>query len=184
MIDKLLTEGVTVYSTNIAVRPGESTRDAEKRTVGELVRHIFGREAEISHNPDGAPFVAGIEARISVSHGAGKAVLALSEDKAVGVDIESERPQLDRVRGKFVSNGDSHMLPLVKLWTAKEAAFKAAGIPGLVISQMKVTTAPGENDRAVAELPDGRRLVVTFCELGSGIWVAVATGSAEKEHHE
>lgn len=111
-----------------------------------------GREGyrEIGHFRNGAPFLSGEDARISVTH-AGRflAVATLpptpevdlsvfSERAAMGVDAEREdREQVLRVRQKFLSEAELTMIPAddvranVLAWTAKEALYKAAMTPGL-----------------------------------------------------
>ena len=70
----------------------------------------------------------------SLSHGGGW-VAAVRGDRPVGIDVEGATARLDRARKKFVGSADQPVLDrfednldtLCRLWTAKEAVFKAFG---------------------------------------------------------
>ncbi len=75
---------------------------------------------------------------ISVSHSADDVAVMISSDVAVGIDIQlySEKPR--KLLDKFASEAEKKKLEVllknnlpVYLWSAKEAVYKAAGIPGL-----------------------------------------------------
>lgn len=105
---------------------------------------------ELGHFRNGAPFINGSDARISISHTDGLYVVAtlpetpetdlseFSERAALGVDTErKDREQVLRVRERFLSDGelaeipDDDVLKNVVAWTAKEAAYKASLCEGL-----------------------------------------------------
>ena len=70
----------------------------------------------------------------SLSHGGGW-VAAVRGNRAVGIDVEGATTRLNRVRKKFVGSADQPVFTrfednldtLCRLWTAKEAVFKAFG---------------------------------------------------------
>ena len=70
----------------------------------------------------------------SLSHGGGW-VAAVRGNRPVGVDVEGATERLKRARRKFVGSADQPILnhfgdnlnTLCRLWTAKEAVFKAFG---------------------------------------------------------
>ena len=70
----------------------------------------------------------------SLSHGGGW-VAAVRGNRPVGVDVEGATERLNRARRKFVGSADQPILnhfgdnlnTLCRLWTAKEAVFKAFG---------------------------------------------------------
>lgn len=105
---------------------------------------------EIGHFRNGAPFMMGETSRISITHtGRFLAVATLpptpevdlsifSERSAMGIDAEAtDRTQVLRVRDRFLSEAELRMIPEddalqnVMAWTAKEALYKAAMLPGL-----------------------------------------------------
>ena len=68
--------------------------------------------------------------------------IALVDDAPVGVDIEYLRPKIIRIASKFVHANEEAYLPeqdkiawLTRLWTAKEALYKAVKRPGLSLHQ-------------------------------------------------
>ncbi|MDE5688145.1 MAG: hypothetical protein K2I18_05905 [Paramuribaculum sp.] len=138
-------------------------RDAEKQAVADIVREIFG-DRPILHRDDGSPYIQDFEGCISVSHGAGTAVLAVS-DTPVGVDIEENRAQLQRVSHKFV-NPEDESPSLLHAWTAKEAAFKAAGIAGVTVSEIVV--------KQSAAFVRDRRFALRYIPFGPAL-IALAT---------
>ncbi len=111
-------------------------RDAEIRAVAMLIRKAFGEKETLSHLPSGAPYIAGSGKQISITHGAGYALLAINDSRPIGIDIESPRPTLKRISGRFLGSSElqtynASSSTLLDAWTAKEAIFKALGIPGL-----------------------------------------------------
>lgn len=105
---------------------------------------------EVGHYSDGAPFLAGDESRISISHTDGLLVVAtlprtpeadlsvFSPRTAMGIDCEREdREQTLRVRDKFLSEREKELVAEddvkgnVLAWTCKEALYKSARIPGI-----------------------------------------------------
>lgn len=116
-------------------------RDAEIRAVASLIRRAFGEKETLSHLPSGAPYIEGSGKQISITHGAGYALLAINDSRPIGIDIESPRPTLKRISGRFLGTSESQTYnaspdTLLDAWTAKEAIFKALGIPGLTITDI------------------------------------------------
>lgn len=131
MIELAATPIYNIYVSELT----DKSRTGEKATVGEMIARLFDG-AGLSHTDSGAPFVAGSDRHISVSHGGGYAVVAVS-DRNIGVDIEAPRAQLEKVRRKFMRE-DDEAESLLHAWTAKEAAFKAAGNSCLTIHDITV----------------------------------------------
>lgn len=136
--------GVTLYICDItSSAPGEKRR-AEREAVLKLVHEAFGPDVGYTHDADGAPVVEGVDSYISVSHCSDRAVLTVRNEGPVGVDIERFRPQLRRIARKFLTDAESAVSPLsdealLRLWTAKEAVFKAASDPSLTVSRIEVS---------------------------------------------
>lgn len=148
-------------------------REAERRAVATLFADALG--SAVGHYPDGAPYaVDREELSVSVSHGAGMAILAVcrTPGTAIGIDIEStgRTAQLERVRARFVDPEDEPTLSLLRLWTAKEAVYKASRQPGLPLTAIAVTsTASSAPDTASAATPDGRTFALAWHLLPSAI---------------
>lgn len=105
---------------------------------------------EIGHFPDGAPYISGLPARISLTHTKGllavaflpktpEADLALFNPRtSMGIDAERiDREQVLKIREKFLSEeelgivNDKDILKNIIAWTSKEALYKAALTPGI-----------------------------------------------------
>ena len=118
---------------HIYIRPLASPgREAERAAVAALVAEVFGDGIILRHRADGSPYVAIDGVHISVSHCRTCAVLAVA-DRPVGVDVETDRPQLIRVAPRVMSPGEMECYSgrLVEAWTLKEALYKAALTPGV-----------------------------------------------------
>lgn len=111
-------------------------RRRERQAVQRLLGYFGFSESDYRHSASGAPYIEGSELYISVSHSLDYAAMAVSRHPGIGVDIEQLRPaQLQRVASRFLSEREQaeYSTPdrLLWAWAAKEAVYKAAGIPGL-----------------------------------------------------
>lgn len=132
----------TVYAVPLpaSIERGQR-RAAETETVSRLVADVFGPDAVLAHTPAGAPFIEGFDGSISISHGCGAVILAVSRSAVIGIDIEGPRPTLRRVASRFLSPTEFPVYSasdrlLLQAWTSKEAIFKALGIDALTISEI------------------------------------------------
>lgn len=118
-----------------------------RAAVSSLLREAFpGDEVCLTHDPDGAPRLAGAPGQpaVSVSHSRSLAILALSDGLAsLGVDTETtDRPrQIARVSHKFLDAGQQQEwggspFSLLVAWCIKEAVYKCARIPGLPLASI------------------------------------------------
>ena len=145
-------------------------REREKKAVLRVFERLTGVAVDtISHYDDGAPFIAGSDLKISVSHCRSHVAVAISAcDSAFGIDIEQWRQQLDRVKEKFLSpaslsvwaiNNES----LLRAWTLMEATYKAARIKGLDIKK-QIKMIPVSTDQSGNMPVVNGRIVVTHNE--------------------
>lgn len=134
---------VRIYTCPIPPDNALSRTQRERRAVQALAEAALGPgAASISHRPDGSPYlVSHPHLSISVSHSRHTAALATAPATVcMGIDIEQERVQLAATRSRYANAADrpAHSTPadtahshtssadtLLRLWTAKEAAFKA-----------------------------------------------------------
>lgn len=137
----------SIFRQTLPETDREGRRAAERAASLSLVREVFGEEAELLHHPDGAPWIpqAPDGTVYSLSHSARECVLATASGvMAIGIDIETPRPQLMRVCHKFLSENERRFIPadditlLLKAWTAKEAVYKAARTPGLPLADIEI----------------------------------------------
>lgn len=115
-------------------------RRRELLTTWALAEAVFGPGVVIGHDALGAPFIVGCEIHISISHCIDCVVIAANKKCVVGVDAEVWRPQLFRVRERFLTPIET-ALPmsresLLQAWTIKEAVYKAAMMPGLSLQDI------------------------------------------------
>lgn len=121
----------------------------------DMARQIYGENGkenyrEIRHFDNGAPYVAGSMARISLTHCPGLLAIATlpdtpevplaeySDRAALGIDAERcDRAQVLKVRERFLSSAELETIAAdsvpdnILAWTVKEAAYKAALTAGL-----------------------------------------------------
>jgi 4'-phosphopantetheinyl transferase len=91
-------------------------------------------------NELGRPYLLGCGLHISLSHAYPFAAAALHPLLPVGLDVEQARPQLLRIRHKFLSEGEQALVGdnlenLCLWWAAKEALYKLHGQPGLIFAR-------------------------------------------------
>ncbi len=133
----------------------------------DMARQLYcenGKEAyrDLGHFRNGAPFLYGESARISLTHCQGLLAVATlpptpevdlstySNRAALGIDAErADREQVIHIRDRFLSPEELEVIPAddvtanVMAWTIKEAAYKAAFTAGLDFrTQIRITKMP------------------------------------------
>lgn len=146
--------GLNVGTTTILYRLIErlpqalTGHDGERQAVATLLEHLFGSGWQLLHHPDGAPYLDGQAGCLSISHCRQGVAIAYDTTINIGVDIESLRPQLERVKERFLSPldrpGCPEVSPLLAAWTAKEAVYKAARTQDLPLLDGIRLTSPSE----------------------------------------
>jgi phosphopantetheinyl transferase len=90
--------------------------------------------------------------------------LAIHPTLRIGIDVERPRQQLIKVQHKYLNNNEMTILhnieELLWAWTAKEAVYKAAGIPGLELASIALQLPVHGN--ASAEISDGHGALRKF----------------------
>lgn len=127
--------GIRIYHRLLPDTARAERAGVERAAVLDMVREVFGRDADYVHDEYGAPAVtvAGVRTHeISVSHCKGLVVLAVAPSGVrIGIDAETPREQLIRLAKRFLSPAEqghySTLAQLTVAWTHKEAVFKASG---------------------------------------------------------
>lgn len=94
---------------------------------------------------------------ISISHAQEWAVLALSNNHKIGVDIELIQDKVARVYKKFVHSDEqiyfdiNNLKSVTLLWSFKESVYKCMQIPGLVFSE-NIRIQPQGRDQYIARI--------------------------------
>ncbi len=102
-----------------------------------LIEMTGNDNLKLNHTASGKPVIDGYN--ISISHTKGFEVLILSNEKAVGVDIEYMSDRVSRIADKFIRNDEqapttAHQLIL---WSVKETVFKLFSKLDLQYFEMK-----------------------------------------------
>lgn len=140
--------------------------ERESLAERELLNLAFGEGSHLTHGEHGEPYITeSPEVNISISHNRSHCLLAISKTYArIGVDVENPRAQLLRVRDKYLTVrefiftrklGPGELMPaLTVLWTVKEAVYKAAGQPGLSLTDIEISLDQEETDSYKRLVPD------------------------------
>ena len=138
-------------------------RRAEWLAVRAIVAQQFGDKALVVYDVAGKPSIGDVAGYISVSHTKGYAVVALSRECEVGVDVELVSRDVLPVAGRFMPAESLDVFPSVKRnkvallnWCAKEALFKITGDLG----------GNFKDNISVGELGSGERGRVTLTLTG------------------
>ncbi|WP_163707939.1 4'-phosphopantetheinyl transferase family protein [Mangrovibacterium lignilyticum] len=126
-------------------------RQREWLTVQQLLRNANCSPQLITRDSNGKPGINHqLYQSVSISHSAKLAGIFLHPGTMVGLDIEDAERDFARVEKKYLSREESALAKRIPngaglFWCIKEAAYKAAGIPGLVFTeQIEISeTEPG-----------------------------------------
>lgn len=158
-----------------------------------LAQHtgIAARDLHIAEGPFGKPYLAGVPGcHFNLSHSEDWALIGLSGDSEIGVDIEMLRPMADaaslaqthftalETAACMALEGQARDALFLRVWTRKEACLKAFGT-GLSMPLRELPVGVGADAQATQfsiDLPTGRMVV----ELRSIAWGASLVGAVAK----
>jgi phosphopantetheinyl transferase (holo-ACP synthase) len=99
-----------------------------------LIHEMLGELPEVWKNDYGKPHLRGCETEISISHTEGYAAVLLGSGK-LGVDVQHYKPNVMKVRDRFLDDRELEMAQDIEtttlFWAAKEAVYKYNAKPGL-----------------------------------------------------
>lgn len=159
------------------------------RTVLSLYTGQGSRELDLGETANGKPVLHGSSLAFNLSHSGTLALLAVADDREIGIDIQHVTSGLDErsiARTLFSPGEIDHLATLAaderrmmffRFWTCREAILKAAGV-GLYGTGLEI----GLDDKGgvfVRSPPAGCNAAVVLHELQveSGYVAAVAWGS-------
>ena len=156
------------YAEEWRGRFGSDARCCEWLAVRALLKQMLGDDARIVYDVAGKPSVEGGGVHISVSHTRGYAVLAVSREAEVGVDVELLSRNALQAVGRFMEPSLLEGLSFEEAsrvalfhWCAKEALYKVVGDLG---GNFK------ENIRVSAFVPPpGGSFCVSVTGMGDGV---------------
>lgn len=140
-------------------------RQKEQLTTYCLLEAMTGRrDLVIGHAESGKPIVDAME--ISLSHTKGWAAMIVSEDKAVGVDIEYRSNRVDRIASRFIRPDEQSATLAQRLinWSAKETVYKLLSDENLTYHDMRLHAIAEESrgEVLVDDLKCGGHVVVSY----------------------
>lgn len=99
-----------------------------------LIHEMIGDMPEVWKDDHGKPHLRGFDMEISISHTEGYAAVLLGSGK-LGVDVQHYKPNVMKVRDRFLDDGELQMAQDIEtttlFWAAKEAVYKYNAEPGL-----------------------------------------------------
>lgn len=145
------------------------------------------KQLAIRRTSDGKPFLSDyLSIRFNLTHSHGRALIAVAQDREVGVDLEKVRREVDVVRlaKRFLSERDLAFIErgepaqrherFLQAWVAREAVFKADGTGMTFPLNHDYVELTGDGTDGCLVLghgaSDGRKRPVRFLPLESG-WV-------------
>lgn len=168
------------FSIEPIAQNGLPRREREHEAVVSLIHGNISPTARLEHFSDGSPYIPGCPYNISLSHSRRFAALAWSDKTNVGIDVEEPRfAQLERVASRFLTENekigmDDYPTFLLKVWTLKEAAFKALRNGPVDFRQYQVC-----GDKI---LVDGAELEVLFSDfIRDDLFCSIVACDTQKE---
>lgn len=127
----------TIYETMIS-----KYRKKEWLAVRVLLNEVLGFWPQISYTEAGKPLLQNHIRHLSISHTKDMVAILLCTTPYAGIDIERTDRNVEKVSQRFLSEAELEMIEKnnlkherIKLWCAKEAIFKAAGIQNVSFSK-------------------------------------------------
>ena len=115
------------------------SRLKEKLTTYALIKELTGLDSlELSYASSGKPLLDGFE--ISISHTIGWAVVVLSRNTPVAVDIEYRSNRVTRITDRFIRADEDKSSVDIQLinWSAKETMYKLFSEEQLQFHEMRL----------------------------------------------
>ena len=130
----------------------------------KLILHAGIDSATVKYNPNGAPFLDSGK-HLSITHSKTQAGIAIG-DHSLGFDIEEYHLKIQNIAPKFLHKEEYYAIEshnpietLTRIWTAKEALYKALNIPGISFSkQLLITPFQADQTKGNAEVRMGGEL--------------------------
>ena len=116
-----------------------ASRLKEKLTTYALIKELTGLDSlELSYASSGKPLLDGFE--ISISHTIGWAVVVLSRNTPVAVDIEYRSDRVTRITDRFIRADEDKSSVDIQLinWSAKETMYKLFSEEQLQFHEMRL----------------------------------------------
>ena len=113
---------------------------AARFCLWQLCQAISNGPWEFKKDERNRPYFEGSNYHISLSHSFPFVAAAISEQKAVGIDLERFGRNVEKIGPRFLALKEWELwkdsqVDLTRAWACKEAVYKAMGVPGLSFQQ-------------------------------------------------
>ena len=130
----------------------------------KLILHAGIDSGSVKYSPNGAPFLISGK-HLSITHSKTQAGIAIG-DHSLGFDIEEYHLKIQNIAPKFLHKDEYYAIEslnpietLTRIWTAKEALYKALNVPGISFSkQLLITPFQADQTKGNAEVRMGDEL--------------------------
>lgn len=155
---------------------GWTTQEEQRAAARRLLCELVGSAVTVTHDGLGAPHVAELPGvHVSLSHCRGAVAVAVSDEAAVGIDVERRRKIGDGLVKKVCNAAEQHevaaaedaTMAFLSLWTRKEAVLKMRGTGIRGFGSM--VTALEKGGATVHTLPTDDRDVVAALAIATDV---------------
>ncbi len=152
---------------------------ASRLVVQNLLNHWQSAYYGIQKDELKRPSLVNYEYQVSLSHSHEYAAAIIHQNQAVGIDLELIRPQIARIKHKFLSDNElafaqSDLNRLTLLWAGKEALYKLYGQKQLIfktdmlIPDFEINALKGQTDIVLfPQTPHNQVFTMTYEKLGN-----------------
>ena len=154
-LKKILDLSDSIYSRLIKIRSNAQRR--QFLAIQKLLKLLKIENRHLFYDSNGKPKLLN-DQHISISHSFNYGGVVVSASK-VGLDIEKLRPKILSISKKFISHLELNLIQdksienITKVWTIKEAVFKAFGYSGIDFKEnILIESVNMEFDRAKVKI--------------------------------
>lgn len=129
--NRLITKWPKVYEALAVKHPRTQLQRFASRL---LLAEMLGEMPEVTKTEHGKPLLPNHSFELSISHTEGYAAVLLGSDK-LGVDVQHYKPNVLKVRDRFLDDNEQQLAQDIEtttlFWAAKEAVYKYNALPSL-----------------------------------------------------
>jgi 4'-phosphopantetheinyl transferase len=130
-----------------------AARGYMRQILGLYTNHAAG-DLVFDYNPQGKPSLRGLTLEFNLSHSGDLGLLAIANDRIVGIDLEEIHPvsDLEKLAARFFTPGEHQRIMKTKgeervqtffrTWTCKEAYLKATGVGISKLKSLEIAIQP------------------------------------------
>jgi 4'-phosphopantetheinyl transferase len=133
---------MTAADLNVYQSIGNNIRKKEWLAVRVLLNEVLGFWPQINYSETGKPLLRNHSRHLSISHSRSMVGILLSTNPYVGIDIEKNDRNIEKVSARFLSEAELEQMnqqpddfSRVLYWCAKEAIYKAVSEYNVLFSK-------------------------------------------------